>query len=227
MIVSLLLFDTQIFNLKRQRNQLQETFKTKYPNYYNLIYNHDVVTIKNIQKTLKEDQCLLEYLVGEENIFIFLITKDEYKIKQIKKDFPLKDWVNQLREGIYNYWSMSKTSDRDLEKYDNLYKDRAFKLYQKLIQPIHQNITEKLIIVPDAELNFIPFDALLTKPSIDINIPQELPYFIKHHQISYNYSATLYNQLIQKERSSSKNDVLAFAPKFDNFENNKTVRYAT
>ncbi|MGH1388055.1 CHAT domain-containing protein [Kordia sp.] len=217
-------FNTKIFDLKRQKNQLQETFKTTYPNYYDLVYNREVTKIEKIQELLKKEESLVEYFVGENDIFIFIITKNTHKIVKVAKDFPLKNWIEQLRNGIYNYWSMSNaSSDEDLKKYNQLYKDMAFKLYQKLVQPIESEITHKVIIIPDGELHFIPFDALLTADSKEISATKNLPYLIKKYQISYNYSATLYNQLKQKESSNSTNDVLAFAPKFTNGETVETI----
>ncbi|WP_346883330.1 CHAT domain-containing tetratricopeptide repeat protein [uncultured Algibacter sp.] len=219
----LILAKNEVFEIKTAQDKLQETIKAKHPDYYNLIYNHDVINIKEVQKLLNPDQSLVEYFVGKQNIFIFLITKDNYTVKQVAKDFPLKKWVTQLREGIYNYWAMPNALDSDFKKYNSLYKDMAFKLYQKLLQPISNQLTHKVIIIPDAELNFIPFDALLTTDSNQISNNKDFPYLLKKHQISYNYSATLYNQLKQKESSKSQKEVLAFAPKFSNNEVIETI----
>lgn len=216
-------YSTKLFDLKRKKNQLQETFKKSYPNYYDLVYNRKVVKIKKIQELLEKDQSLIEYFVGENEIFIFLITKNTYTVEQVDKNFPLKEWITQLREGIYNYWALPNASDSDLKKYNDLYKDMAYKLYEKLLLPVTNNLTNRIIIIPDAELNFIPFEALLTSNSDQINNIKELPYLLKKYQISYNYSATLFNQLKQKEGSNSEYDVLAFAPKFTNNETVETI----
>ncbi|WP_420571162.1 CHAT domain-containing protein [Kordia sp.] len=216
------LYSTKLFKLKRQQNQLQETFKNNYPDYYDLIYNRSVIAIKEVQKHLSEKQSLVEYFVGEKDIFIFVIAKNSFTYTSIPKDFPLKTWVSQLREGIYNYWAMPNSSDESLQKYTSLYKDNAFKLYQKLLQPIENTLTEELIIIPDGEINFIPFDALITENASTISEIKSLPYLLKKHQISYNYSATLFGQLKEKKESQASNDVLAFAPKFGN-ENIETI----
>ena len=210
------LYNTKLFKLKRQQNQLQETFKNKYPDYYDLIYSRDVIAIKEVQKHLREKQSLVEYFVGEEDIFIFVITKKSFTYTSVSKDFPIKKWVSQLREGIYNYWALPDASDDNLQKYTSLYKEMAFKLYQKLLQPIENTITEELIIIPDGELNFIPFDALLTENASKASDIKSLPYLLKKYQISYNYSATLFGKLKEKNNSKASNNVLAFAPKFDN-----------
>ncbi|WP_298417795.1 CHAT domain-containing protein [uncultured Kordia sp.] len=209
-------YNTKLFELKRQKNKLQETFKNNYPDYYDLIYNRNVINIKQVQKHLENKQSLVEYFVGEKDIFIFVISKENYQYTSVPKDFPVKEWIAQLREGIYNYWALPNTSDQNLKKYTLLYKEMAFKLYQKLIQPIEDIITENVIIIPDGALNFIPFDALLTEDSSKLDNTKALPYLLKKNQISYNYSATLFGQLKEKKSSKASNDILAFAPKFDN-----------
>lgn len=219
-------YSTKLFNLKRQQNQLQETFKNDYPDYYNLIYNRNVIPVEKLQKHLSEKQSLVEYFVGEDDIFIFVISKNTLNFTSVPKDFPLKKWITQLREGIYNYWALPNATDENLQKYNSQYKDMAFKLYQKLILPIENEITENVIIIPDGELNFIPFDALLTKDSSKLNTIKALPYLLKKFQISYNYSATLFGQLKEKNASVASNEVLAFAPQFkgEKLENIATRR---
>lgn len=210
----LIVTNNEIFEVKNEKDKLQELIKTQHPEYYNLVYNQNVSSVSDMQQLLEANQSLVEYFVGKQHIFIFHITKTQFNIKKIRKDFPLKEWVSQLREGIYNYWAMPNASDADLKKYTEIYKKVAFQLYEKLLLPISDELSDKLIIIPDASLNFIPFDALLTADATGITNDKDFPFLIKKHEITYNYSATLYHQLKRKEESTAKNDVLAFAPKF-------------
>ena len=51
-----------------------------------------------------------------------------------------------------------------------------------------------------------------------------MPYLIKKHQISYNYSATLYHQLLTQKNEAAKENLLAFAPSFkDNKEKFESI----
>jgi len=202
----------KIFKLKRVQENLGINFKTNYPKYHQLKYNTNVAAIVKVQKTLNNNQSLLEYFVGDENIFIFLITKNKYLVKQVTKDFPLKEWVENLRKGIYGNWSNKKGN---IEQYNKLYQENSYNLYHKLISPIASQLTEEVIIIPDAELSFIPFDALLTEKT------DASSYLIKKHQISYNYSATHYLQLLNSEKTATSKTVLAVAPSF----NNNTINY--
>ena len=206
-------YDSQLFELIRADEALQETFKKDHPTYYNLMYNHEVVDVKTVQDNLQANQSLVEYFVTDELLFIYLIDADSFTVQTVVLDATLKQWVTKLREGIYNYWSIP-TSDEDLLSYDQQYRKVAHQLYQKLIAPVAAQLKSNVIIVPDAELNFIPFDALLTEAVEDQTDLGALPYLIRKHNISYNYSATLHDQLVHAPKKEAKKQVLAFAPMF-------------
>jgi len=191
---------------------LYETFKNDYPNYHQLKYQHEVASVKDIQALLKPDQTLLEYFVGDKNIFIYTIAKNDFKVKKVAKDFPLEEWVTQLRNSIYEF-----------DKQNEVYSKVAHDLYTKLIAPVQKELQQKLVIVPDGVLNYIPFESLLTEETTEVNNYKKLPYFIRKHQISYNYSATLFKQLTEKENIETEGDLLAFAPIF----NSNKEEYAT
>ena len=70
---------------------------------------------------------------------------------------------------------------------------------------------DKLIIVPDGVLGYLPFDALL-KNRTDTTF-KALPYLIKAYEISYSYSVTLLQEMSVKKNQPSKT-FLGFAPEF-------------
>ncbi|MFY0631015.1 MAG: CHAT domain-containing protein [Flavobacteriaceae bacterium] len=197
------IYENKLFKLKQTEYKLQETFKRDYPNYYQLKYNNDVVSVSEVQNLLKKDETLVEYFDGENSIFIYTISKNKFHVKKIDKDFPLKLWISQMRNGVYKYGSKSE-----------LYVKNAYNLYDKLIKPVEDKLNSKLIIIPDGVLNYIPFDALLYEKLSNIKSYKKLPYLIKKHQISYNYSATLYRELLEKKSIKLKKNLLAFAPDF-------------
>ncbi len=74
-----------------------------------------------------------------------------------------------------------------------------------------------LKIIPDDQLNFIPFDLLLMKMApmekVDFHSNQ-LDYVLESYEISYDYSAILMLKNQTQERQNYKNDFIAFAPSF-------------
>ena len=217
-------YDTKLFDLKNKREHLQKRFKEEFPNYYNLKYNHSTTKVETLQKGLKDEEALVQFFVGDSSIFSFVITKNDYKVTQIKKDFPLKEWVNNLRSGIQDYWVKQGQSDEVFREKNEMYLSAAFKLHKKLIAPIAEWLPEKLIIIPDGALYFVPFDALISQETTPNNNFKEIPYLIKKHQISYNYSATLFDRASQKKASNAKKDMLALAP---SFVTDTSVHYTT
>jgi CHAT domain-containing protein len=154
---------------------------------------------------LEEDQALLEYFVGDSSIFIFRIEKDYYEVKEVKRDFPLEEWVQQLRDNI----------SQPLPFAYEAYLEVAPKLYEKLIAPVAEGLPEKLVIVPDGILGYIPFEALLTgKPDVNnLYAAERLPYLLREHQVSYCYSATLLKEMKEKKhRKAPTRELLAVAP---------------
>ena len=208
-------YTDKIFDLKKEINNLYDIYIKDYPNYHNIKYNNNVIDIAAIQKKLSPNHTLVEYLLGNDNIYMFTISKKSYKVKRIKAPKNLSLWVTQLRSSIYVY---------DDEKQTHTYLESAHNLYNTLIAPIKKHLKHQLIIIPDGILNYIPFETLLEKEVNQITSYKDLPYLIKKHQISYNYSATLYHQLLSQKSESAKENLVAFAPSFkDNRQKFKDI----
>ncbi|MGH7454080.1 MAG: CHAT domain-containing protein, partial [bacterium] len=98
----------------------------------------------------------------------------------------------------------------------------AHALYNLLIAPVEKQIAgrEKLVIIPHNILYKVPFEALLKTPgqferkTVDY---RRLDYLVKHFDISYHYSATLYAKSLQDrvaDNAMAANNFMGFAPVF-------------
>ena len=209
------LYKNHLFELHQQRDALVLTFKEQYPDYHQVKYNHEVSSVEQIQNNLQEDQALIEYFVGDSTVFVFVITSEQYQVKAIPKDFPLKEWVQQMRDNIYSFWMKPGQAHEVYQQNKTKYTKYARLLYEQLVAPIQNLLPEKLIIIPDGVLHFIPFDALLYKDIAADSQFRQYPFWLKKHQIAYNYSATLRHYLQQRKRSKTALGFLAFAPQFE------------
>ncbi len=211
-------YNARIFEIQQQHEKLIRRFENNYPEYYNLKYKTEVISATQIQRDiLQPDQALLEYFVGDSSIFVFILSPDAFQIHTIKKDFPLQQWTNQMRIGIYQYQLSGNNDEDTYVAYSDTFAFAAHQLYQKLLAPLKKNLPEKLIIIPDGALNYIPFEALLVKaPTVNYHYKNH-SYLIEDHQISYCYSATFLQELNRKHTKASKG-FLAFAPSFRTFE---------
>ncbi|MEX1055870.1 MAG: CHAT domain-containing protein, partial [Rhodothermales bacterium] len=176
-----------------------------FPRYYDLKYNVSVASPKDVQKkVLNRDAALIEYVLGEREIFIFTITPTSFDVATVPKDSLLNKRIEDLRRGI-------------VEKDFTLYTENAHALYEQLIAPVSESLrVRNLIIVPDGNLSYVPFEALLTS-EVDprrVKDYRTLPYLIDRFAISYAYSATLLLETQKRERTEPEKDYLAFAPVF-------------
>ena len=219
----LLVINSTLFDLKRSYEALKDTFEQQYPDYYRLKYDQRVESIPDVQASLLQPgQALLEYFAGDSSIFIFLVKKDDYRVFEVKKDFPLENWVKQLRFGIYGYHTapdwLKSAALRDSALHE--YISAATALYQKLLAPVDSLLPGRVVIVPDGILGYIPFEALLTAQPARKDRFQLYPYFGRakgrEHSISYSYSATLLREMTaRKHRQAPTGSLLAYAPYYD------------
>jgi CHAT domain-containing protein/tetratricopeptide (TPR) repeat protein len=207
---------SQYIDAQSGHEQLLAQLKKQYPQYYDLFFESITVTSDVVQaQLLAPNQALLEYFVGDSSIFIFVLRTDTLIVKEVKRDFPLADWIDQLRVGLYGYYTADHAQHPEIsqEKSLDLYLQYALQLYEKLFAPVARLLPEKVIVVPDGPLSYVPFDALLTTSPKDINNFKTYPYLLKEHQFSYTYSATLLKEMINPKRRQNPNKWLAaFAP---------------
>jgi CHAT domain-containing protein len=142
-----------------------------------------------IQEMLDSDTILVEYFIGIENRFIFVITKEKVLVVPLEIDpeklfQKIREFRAKAVEGI--------TLDRLVTKaYENPLSD----LYDILIQPIEKEIFGKknLIIVPHGMLHYLPFQALLSR---------DRKYLMESFIISYLPSATVLKYARAKNRGN-------------------------
>ncbi len=205
-----------LFDLRQQYDTLKTRFEKNYPEYYRLKYDLRTVPLDYVQDSLLQPgQSLLEYFVGDSSIYLFLVQPKNYEVIEIKKDTAFNQWVEDLtRKGIYGYYGKKSTSK---DKSINNFGTAAYQLYETLIAPIKAKLPkdEKLIIIPDGILGYVPFEALLTEKPPRPDAISAYKYLIQDHQISYCYSATLLKEMRNKKhRQKPTQKLLAMAPFF-------------
>lgn len=203
----------KLFNANRQYDQLISSFEQEFPSYFDLKYNYKTVTIKDIQNKLDKKTVILSYFVSDSLTTIFSVYKNSLEIHTIHIE-NIETKIKEFRYGL----TLSNS-----RRFNNIYKDFAFDIYNLLIpENIPKNI-KNMIIIPEGEISLIPFEALLTEKSISKEW-KEQPYLIKNYAISYSYSANLLFKTFPKEKSkqieqTDLNDWLAFAPVFNEYDN--------
>ncbi len=158
-------------------------------------------SVKQIQKEIGHDnRFVLEFFLGEKKSFLWLISSDKLSVEILPGQ-------KQIEESVKEYIAAVSTRP------NNLYLERQItgqkKLAEKLCSILFGSLSEqiaqsqKLIIVPDGILYYLPFEALIHKGS----------YLLEDHEINYLPSATMLSLLQSpgiKSESRGKMDLLAF-----------------
>ncbi len=200
-------FEEKYFAHKIKYDELIRRFERNYPKYHVLKYDSKTVAVAELQAALDDQTALLKYFVGDTAICAFVVTRSHFETFSLKKDSLFTATVNALAASFKNIGS--KTT----------YLQAAADLYLRLIKPLGSNIADKphWIIIPDGDLYFVPFEALLEKNVAAVREANYhgLPYVIKKHEISYHLSATLFWES-RKESDKLKHSSLfvGFAPVF-------------
>lgn len=198
----------RIFQLYERQHELSNYFKEHHEEYFKMQYEPKIVSIEKIQNQLiRPDQTMISYFVGEDNLFAFVVSKNQFELIHIDKDFPLEIWVEEFRNSIYKFNPADSNAAYLNQKLANI----GYELYQLIFEPIADKIaTNSLIIVPGGTLGYLPFDALLSEPTEFYNNFESFKFLINKYSISYSYSATLLDEM--KKGHHRKSPFIAFAP---------------
>ena len=198
--------EAQIFDLREKLLDKKGRMEIAHPQLFNILNPPEPVKMEKIKAALVGDRTLLEYFVGDSSVFVFVVRSDTFHIEEIKKDFALEEWVSDIQRSILS----EETTSGNIDSLSRLFVERSRSIYQKIVAPVEDLLTEEVIIVPDGVLGYLPFDVLVTNDATDIS---DAKYFIHDHQIAYQYSATLWLEM-KKKKVSPKKQVLAYAPDF-------------
>jgi CHAT domain-containing protein/Tfp pilus assembly protein PilF len=167
-----------------ERERLEMDIRQKHPRYADLQYPTPL-GLKKIQGLLDEQTALLEYALGGDSSFLFVITTNDFLVARLPSAESVSDRVIALRETIAT--TPRRTARRE-------YLAHARRLFQELIQPAGRLLAGKrgLIIVPDGVLHYLPFEVLLRSGDVSALLPTEpsrWPYLVRDYSISYVPSA--------------------------------------
>lgn len=188
------------FEAQQQHEQVLKQFKNDYPQYYQLQHEVQTVTVAQLQLLLQGTQtAIVEYCLTDTELHTWVITSNAHcVVSQLKP--KLQHWIKQWQKAV-------KTMN--LKEYITT----STELYDCLIKPIepYLNNSNELIVIPQAELLYLPFQALLSKQLPNKPTYKNLPYLLLQYAIGYHYSASLlYSQNLIIAKSKTDNDSGSF-----------------
>ncbi|MBK9222217.1 MAG: CHAT domain-containing protein [Saprospiraceae bacterium] len=231
---SILKLNSTIFKNKLQRQELITNLENSYPDYLNKKFDHKIVTIPQVKTLLNSNQTLLEYFCGDSSVFVFIIQNSVVKIKEIKLDFPIINSITNLNKSIYTFHTSKIRTEKMYKEQLNKYIESARYLYNLLLLPIAEYLTPELIIIPDAVLGNLPFDALLSSRPKDPTNFKTFPFVINQYSIQYSFSSGMLLEMSRvNPNTRNTKEFLGFAPFFDKnilgpndvIQNEMAIRY--
>jgi len=203
--------DEQLFAAKNERSVFVKDLERNYPTYFSLKYQTTTVDPRKVQTQLSEGDMLLEisYVdsLNEGAVFLYTITRSAQKLLKIPQQKGLSDKIERLNSLLKN---PSLAQDSRRKEFIAI----SSELYAQFIQPIQDQLTgiKKIIIIGEGNTHLLPFEVLL--PKNEDKPFQQMDFLIKHFEISYHYSATLWSTPAAST-PTFKQELLAFAPVFD------------
>ncbi|MEH6537036.1 MAG: CHAT domain-containing protein [Psychroserpens sp.] len=138
----------------------------EHPKYYQLKHSEKGIGIKELQnEILKDDETVIEYFLAEDHVYVFTISKAEISFMELPKALEIQSVLQVYRERLSKRGAITQQSKA---------------LYNLLVKELNLD-TKRLIIIPDKELNHLPFEALM----------KEDAFLIEDYIICYSGSASL------------------------------------
>lgn len=214
----ILIWQSEILQRNRNYDRLLTKFEQEYPEYYRIKYKQNVLDVADIQRALPENTGLLEYFKGDSVIFAFYIDRNTFNAVRCGNDSLLSD----LRSSLSNR-DLVVEHGRSAAAISSFSK-QACSLYDALIRPLANSLPTDLILIPDGQLAYLPFELLLTEaPADSASLSySNLPYLIKKTTVQYAYSADLAFQ--KNETDKPAQFFQGYAPSYTNNERPEHVR---
>jgi CHAT domain-containing protein len=161
------------------------------PVYGNSHFRHRIPSSSEVQKKLDRKTALLSYHLSGDELLIIVLTGRVFDCVRlpITKDFfttidSCKLHLGDVNTGRYNGTHVAST------------------LYKMLVASIHPKLKgiDRLIIIPDDELNYLPFEALQNEKG---------KYLVEEFSVQYLYSTAMLELANEKKL---KENIIAFAP---------------
>lgn len=207
-------WEEAIFSQDKLYEEWLSSLEKEYPSYYNLKYNKIKFSFNALKKNIAiHHSTLLEYFLGEENLYIFTINNEGVHVEEKPLSTQFIQDIKIISQTVSQY-------DYSFDTF-NKFNISSFRLYNQLIKNAIDNDrikTKNIIIIPDEQLNLIPFEVLVTeKKEFNDKTPHyhQLNYLINDYNIAYHYSSN-FIQSKGNQKNNNRKEFLGIAPTFKN-----------
>ena len=169
-------------------NEFLDSLKLAFPHYYKYKFDVSTPTIAEVQKDILDDSTqVLSYHITPDSLYLLNITSEESKLITSPRPFNLRSKVNEL---------ISLVGNKDSLEYQHNF-DRFITLSSELNKILLTSISEnhnKVIVIGDGVINFVPFDILVS--NVESGVPR---YQIEDYTFSMAPSMTVLQKYNDKK----------------------------
>jgi CHAT domain-containing protein len=199
------LLKDQLFNLILQKDSVRSIILQQYPETTGRQFQ--LLSFDKIKSGIKEGQMLINYFLEDTVLHIVQLTSDSVFWLRNENAARVREMAGQVVP--FCNPRVSDPSDKAA------YIDHAIALKQLLLgNPPKLRGIEEFILVPDRELNLLPFEALLSKKPNPGTPYRELPYLLYDFTFSYHHSLYLAGERNEPQKPRGQNKFIAVAPDF-------------
>jgi CHAT domain-containing protein len=218
------LWKDTLFDMNREKEKVSDKIQSVFPMYHDLMRKTEPDPTQSIQKQLKKDETIVDYLVsnkvydGKRKLYVFLISDADLNFRELTLDsLFVKDAeiIRNTADPSLNNASQTASFSSNAQALNNM--------YLCLVKPVENLITgKKLIIIPDEEIGWLTFDSFLkSMPDASQTDYEGIHFLIQDYTFSYGYSSSLIFSKRSRKMTGSK--VFAFSPDYSGLtdKNNK------
>jgi CHAT domain-containing protein/tetratricopeptide (TPR) repeat protein len=204
--------------LVRSFDETQAEIRRVSPRYASLSQPQPL-RLAEIQQLLDKDTMLLEYALGEERSYLWVVTATDVRPYTLPARAQIQQAVDAFRKSITAHEPITPNEDKlayiaRLRRAEAQYPQHALKLSRMILGPAFSTLENKrLVIVADGPLQYVPFAAL---PVPARNVSRDTKALIARYEIVYQPSASALKLIRAALRPPASKSLAVFAdPVFD------------
>ncbi|HKG59667.1 MAG TPA: CHAT domain-containing protein [Pyrinomonadaceae bacterium] len=201
--------EKELRRLTNEYSEVEAQIRARSPRYAELT-KPNLPDTKEIQTKLLDDQTvLLEYLLGEEKSYVWLVSNKSVQVYEILNRTELETATRKLYELLTARQAVpnedAATYEKRVAAADAEYWNQATSLSRTLLGPLAAQISGKrLLLVTDGALQYLPFEALPEPESAE---PR--PLMLAHEIVNLPSASTLYSLRQQQSQTAAADKLVA------------------
>ncbi len=162
------------------------------PAYRGKYFSSQIPAINDLQKKLDNTSCLLSWHLSAKEIVVFIVTRNKFDYYRSPVDSVFFKTIDSFKVSLQNVSSEQRYTGAAV----------SLALYKTLIKPFENKLSQinRLVIIPDDELNYLPFEAIRDEKG---------RYLVEKYSIQYQYSTALEEK---DDKLNKAAGIVAFAP---------------